>query len=106
MMVPARVLCAAVVVNPTVVIYSSRSTSGSYLRRPRIGLVVFLTLTGIVGWRWFYLLGGSGRCQERLTPPTPKQEMMLQHFTPVGNAEPVESKQARATRLKLEWSTL
>ena len=98
---PARVLYAAVVVSPTVII-----NIGSYRHLPRVSLIGFLTLTSIVGWRLFCLLGESRRCQERLTPPTPQQEMMLQHFTQADHAKPVESEQARATRLKLEWSGL
>jgi hypothetical protein len=103
---PARVLTAgAIVVNPTLIIYS-RSGTKSLSGRPRMGLIGFLALTGIVGWRLFCLVGESKYRQEKRTPPAPQQEMMLQHFTQVGVAKPVESEQARAARLKLEWSGL
>jgi len=105
---PARVLAAvSIVVNPTIIIYS-RSGAKSLSGRPRVGLIGLLTfLTGILGWRLFCLLGESRHRQEKRTPPAPQQEMMLQHFTQVGQqAKPVESKQARAARLKLEWSVL
>jgi len=104
---PARVLAAgAIVVNPTIIIYSRSGAKSLSGRNARVGLVGFLALTGIVGWRLFCLLSESRRRQEKRTPPAPQQEMMLQHFTPAGQAKPVESEQARATRVKLEWSSL